>query len=245
MGLVESTEEIQQSLQTILNDIDRETAAAIVDAINADALPGDDRLLLINEALVSSPLLTRMLTEALNNDRFLEPCARLAAALRERLDNGAPCEFICKLVTICQNEFDSLLSSLEVDGLDELRKRRLVHLMAFIGHLFCHRAIRGNSIIQQLLNVLLGWDQERSRWRGQPKDFEVSSACALLSTVRVAYVGKTPGSRVYLSRLKSLETAGPWSETTRREIAALIHTWEQEWVASSRPCTAQNSDHPG
>eukprot|EP00443_Scrippsiella_acuminata_P024300 CAMPEP_0115207436 /NCGR_PEP_ID=MMETSP0270-20121206/20715_1 /TAXON_ID=71861 /ORGANISM="Scrippsiella trochoidea, Strain CCMP3099" /LENGTH=229 /DNA_ID=CAMNT_0002621029 /DNA_START=35 /DNA_END=721 /DNA_ORIENTATION=+ len=229
MGLVESTEEIQQSLQTILNDIDRETAAAIVDAINADALPGDDRLLLINEALVSSPLLTRMLTEALNNDRFLEPCARLAAALRERLDNGAPCEFICKLVTICQNEFDSLLSSLEVDGLDELRKRRLVHLMAFIGHLFCHRAIRGNSIIQQLLNVLLGWDQERSRWRGQPQEYEINGACSLLSTVGTAYVSNTEGSRVYLTRLQNIETPRFRFETTRREIAELIRTWEQEW----------------
>mmetsp|Transcript_32417 Transcript_32417/g.85760 ORF Transcript_32417/g.85760 Transcript_32417/m.85760 type:complete len:231 (-) Transcript_32417:89-781(-) len=230
MGSVDK-KDIEQRLKSMLNDVSHDTAS-IRDLIDS-----------------GEPLLSSLLSIATSNACFPEPCAELAAALRDHLDNNAPCELICELMTACQNEFETLLSSLDIDDLVEPyaieRKRRLANLMAFIGHLFRQRAIRGNSIIHSVLNVLLCWDLERSRWRGQPKDFEVSSACALLSTVRVAYVGKTPGSRVYLSRLKSLETAGPWSETTRREIAALIHTWEQEWVASSRPCTAQNSDHPG
>jgi len=48
------------------------------------------------------------------------------------------------------------------------------------------QAIRGNSIIHCLLNALLGWDREQSRWQwGRPRDHEVNSACALLS-----YVGR-------------------------------------------------------
>mmetsp|Transcript_124646 Transcript_124646/g.311758 ORF Transcript_124646/g.311758 Transcript_124646/m.311758 type:complete len:248 (-) Transcript_124646:49-792(-) len=210
-------EQIKQRLESISNGVDPDNVVAIPDDISPDELSN------------------WMVSEAVRNDRLHESWAKLAAALRKRLDDDGPCAFILELMIACQNLFESLQESSEVDDVDEqqasARKRQLANLMAFIGHAFRHKAIRGNSIIQRSLNSLLGWDQDKSKWRGRPQDFEVNSACALLLTVGRAYVGTTHGSSVYLTRLRNLERAG-LSQNTQGELVALIQTWEQEWTPS-------------
>mmetsp|Transcript_132629 Transcript_132629/g.330817 ORF Transcript_132629/g.330817 Transcript_132629/m.330817 type:complete len:237 (-) Transcript_132629:509-1219(-) len=231
MGLVEKND-IEQCLKSISSNCDPEIAALIREGIESDRLSSADKFV------------RWLLSKAISNDGSPELCAKLAALVREHLDDNAPCDLICEFMTACQNAFETLLSSLDGDDFGEPhafeRRRRLANLMAFIGHMFRQRAIRGNSIIQSVLNALLGWDQRRSRWQGQPQEYEVSSACTLLSTVGSAYVGENQGSRVYLSRLKGLETAGPWSDTTQRDIAAVIDTWEQEW-SSKAPALSEST----
>merc|ERR1711912_171117 len=68
--------------------------------------------------------------------------------------------------------------------------------------------------------------------RQQPREYEVISACALLRTVGMKYVGKTKGSDVYLNRLKSLVRTGRWSEKASQEISEVIRLWEHEWFTS-------------
>mmetsp|Transcript_125563 Transcript_125563/g.313756 ORF Transcript_125563/g.313756 Transcript_125563/m.313756 type:complete len:235 (-) Transcript_125563:660-1364(-) len=233
MALVGSIE-IEQMLTTILNGVDQDIAAEMRAAIKSDGFPLAGDLSLTSRTIPSSALSTRLLATAISNERLTELCAKLAGAWRERLDGNGPCQFICELVSACQKEFESLQSSLELDHLDRpqamAKEHRLDNLMAFIGQLFLQQAIRGNSIIQCLLNGLLGWDQEQSRWQGQPQEYQVKSARKLLWTIGVYYVGKTQGSRVYLSRLRTVSTARSWSETTQRELTELINTWEQEWA---------------
>mmetsp|Transcript_146896 Transcript_146896/g.381744 ORF Transcript_146896/g.381744 Transcript_146896/m.381744 type:complete len:260 (+) Transcript_146896:29-808(+) len=221
-------EQIKQRLESISNGVDPDNVVAIPDDISPDELSN------------------WMVSEAVRNDRLHESWAKLAAALRKRLDGDRPCAVILVLMTACQSLFENLRDSLEVDDLDEQQalamKHQLANLMAFIGNLFRHQAIRGNSIIHCSLNSLLGWDQEGSRWRGRPHDFEVNSACALLLTVGRAYVGTTHGSSVYLTRLRNLERAG-LSQNTQGELVALIQTWEQEW-ANSRVVAQLLADLP-
>mmetsp|Transcript_39030 Transcript_39030/g.98121 ORF Transcript_39030/g.98121 Transcript_39030/m.98121 type:complete len:432 (+) Transcript_39030:55-1350(+) len=217
----------KQRLEALMDRIGQEETQSVCDAIQRVTTCMVWASALIGQALFS---------KAVSDDHFPEPCAELASALRLRFDTSAPSNFICELMELCQNELERLLYELDVADMHVVQTMevlQLVRLVTFMGHMYVHRAIRGNSIIQSLLNALLHWVKELSRWeQGPPKEHEVKVACALLRTVGFAYVGKTKGSSVYLSRLKMIKNTSWWLEETKLEIAALIQTWEQEWFHS-------------
>jgi len=232
--------ELRRTVQGLLNKICPENVASIGAKLAEIAVEDEEELEL---------LISLVFKKALAEPHYCETYADLVFSLKAAFPEfpsptgGKPVTFKSTLLNICQQEFESLPTSLdptgealdpdEVEFLRKKTKDRVLANMKFIGHLFL-RQLLSAKVIGSVIQELTLCDQVDKL----PQEHAVECACELLLNIGFTLESMAAGSQTLsqvcgrlleLKQRKTPEGRGAYSKRIQFTIQNLLDTRAARW----------------